>query len=431
MKSTLKTAVMISLCFTLIVIIGATLPGAIQAEQSTLKDNLHHHISILASAEFQGRGVDTEGIGKARDYIVDIFSELKLHPFGGQVGYIQSWRQLLPAIGKKVDMENIIARTPVKSDSPQGEGEGFVIVCAHYDHLGIIKKMEKDATTVSFYPGADDNASGIAVLIELARLAAGNPDALRNPVIFAAFSGEEAGCFGSKHFVGDMPQKYRDKILGVINLDTIGRLRDNKLYVMGWQSSAGWKNLFQETVSSGPLQYSFIPQELDSSDQTSFINQSIPAIQLFTGPHQDYHQITDTPDKVNVDGLVFITDYVWELMKNLSGQSKPLAFKVREMAIQQNQSDPGSIRQVSTGITPDFTWSGKGVKILEIRDKTAAQKAGLQKGDVITHLGDVAINDLKGYAAELRKFKPEESCTITYIRSEKVFQTSIQFDAKK
>jgi predicted metalloprotease with PDZ domain len=173
-----------------------------------------------------------------------------------------------------------------------------------------------------------------------------------------------------------------------------------------------------------------ITQDLDASDQVNFIKAGIPGIQLFSGPHTDYHRPTDTVDKIDTAGLVKVATVAREAIVYLSERKEPLTFKGKKAVSQPGSTAPTGSRRVRTGIMPDFAFPGKGVKIGMVSPDSPAEKAGLKKGDVIIKLGEVVVNNLREYSNVLKIFKPGDTATMVYMREGKEYSTTVTLAAR-
>ena len=259
--------------------------------------------------------------------------------------------------------------------------------------------------------GADDNASGVAVMLEMARILGKSMEPSRS-VVFAAFTAEEAGLLGARHYVENMQKFPAAKVMGNLNIDTVGRLGENKLLVLGSSSAREWKFIFMGASFVTGVQTEMPTQDIDSSDQVAFIEAGVPAVQFFSGASPDYHKPTDTADKLDINGLVKVAAIVKEGVEYLAERPEPMDFKGVTGPSTGNKPARGE-RSVSTGLMPDFAFSGKGVSIGALGDDTPAKKAGLQKGDVIIAINGTEVADLRAYSNMLKQFSPGELINVT------------------
>jgi aminopeptidase YwaD len=300
-----------------------------------------------------------------------------------------------------------------------------VVIGAHFDHLGYGEDGSSLLRTGEhlIHNGADDNASGTAALIELARLLK-NSKIKNTNFLFLAFSGEELGLFGSKYFV-ENPTLDLKTVNYMINMDMVGRFSDSThaLTVGGYGTSPAWSPTI---AASNPK--TFFVVKVDSSgtgpsDHTSFYRKDIPVLFFFTGLHSDYHRPTDDADKINYTGEFRIVRYINDIITNLSKQNQKLAFtKTRE-----TQTTTSARFSVTLGIMPDYTFTGTGVRCDGVSEGKAARKAGMQTGDVIVQLGDINITSLENYMQALGKFKKGDKTKVKFKRGNDVMDADVQF----
>lgn len=304
-----------------------------------------------------------------------------------------------------------------------------VVLGAHFDHLGYgedggSREVEKKG---QIHNGADDNASGTAALIELARLLK-NSKLKHNNYLFIAFSGEELGLFGSKYFTGH-PTIELNSINYMINMDMIGRLNDSTHVVIvgGYGTSPSWGQIYNLTgrkkLYANDLSFRFDSSGTGPSDHASFYLKNIPVLFYFTGPHPDYHKPTDDFDKINYTGEMNVVKHIMSVIEAEDKQKLRLAFtKTRE-----TQTTTSARFSVTMGIMPDYTFSGIGVKVDGVSDNRPAQKAGLKAGDVILFIGDNKTNSMEAYMHTLGKFKKGDRTTVTYTRNGQTLSSAVEF----
>lgn len=299
-----------------------------------------------------------------------------------------------------------------------------VVIGAHYDHLGYGEDGNSMLRTGEklIHNGADDNASGTAAMIELARLMKASKDK-KNNYLFLAFSAEELGLNGSKYFA-DHPTVDLAKTTYMINMDMVGRLNDSTkvLTVGGYGTSPWWGSYFASAKSNKYFTLKFDSSGTGPSDHTSFYRKDIPVLFFFTGLHGDYHRPSDDFDKINYVGEVMIIKLVGEIIKATSEQDKLAFTKTRE-----TQTTTSARFSVSMGIMPDYTYAGIGVHVDGVTDGRPAQKAGIQKGDVLIQLGDHTIGTVEAYMQALGKFKKGDKAKVKYKRGNTVAETEVQF----
>ena len=299
-----------------------------------------------------------------------------------------------------------------------------VVLGAHFDHLGYGEDGNSMLRTKEhlIHNGADDNASGTAALIELARLLK-NSKLDRNNYLFIAFSGEELGLFGSKYFV-ENPTVSLNTVNYMINMDMVGRLNDSTkaLTIGGYGTSPEWSSLTTKNKKS-PFIIKVDSSGTGPSDHTSFYRKDIPVLFFFTGLHSDYHKPTDDFEKINYKGELDVVNYIYSIIERENKTKQKLVFtKTRE-----TQSMSSTRFNVTLGIMPDYTFSGTGVRVDGVSDGRPAQKAGLQTGDVITQLGEFNVTSLDNYMEALGKFKKGDTTTVKFVRGKDNKETQVQF----
>ena len=376
------------------------------------EDRMRSHIAMLASEDMQGRGLGSPQIDRAAEYIAGKFAEAGLEPGSDDGSFFQTWQDIVGKDMKNSDLKNVIGILP--GTNPDFINQS-VVVCAHYDHLGLGWPDVREGNAGKVHYGADDNASGVAVLLELAKVVSqsGNPE---RTIVFVAFTGEEAGLKGSRYFVKNYKKYPPAKAIGALNFDTVGRLGENKIHIIGSASASEWKHIAMGVGYVTGIAYELISQDLDASDQASFIESGVPGIQLFAGPNEDYHKPTDTVDKIDVPGLVKFAIFGNEIISYLTSRKDAMSFEGKVAGPQQQTDRSGEKRKVSTGIMPDFSFKDPGVKVSFVTPGSPADKAGILKDDVIIQLNYTRITDLKQYSNELKSYQIGDEVTIVVLR---------------
>ncbi len=295
-----------------------------------------------------------------------------------------------------------------------------IIIGAHYDHLGhgeIEGSLYRGEPAI--HNGADDNASGVSLIIELAeKLKSSNLK--KNNYLIIAFSGEEMGLFGSKAFVNSESMKnYSPNYM--LNFDMVGRLDSSKTIVInGVGTSANWNVL--KNINVADIKLVTTESGIGPSDQTSFYLKDIPALHFFTGSHSDYHKPGDDADKVNYSGIKNILDYTYVLIDSLNSLGKINFTKTKEA---NNDNTPRFT--VTMGVIPDYVYTGKGMRIDGVSDGKPAQKAGIMAGDIILKLGEYEIVDMMAYMQALGKLKKGDKTVVLILRNDIQMELPIQF----
>jgi len=303
----------------------------------------------------------------------------------------------------------------------------FIIIGAHHDHIGWgdFGSMYQ-GTNKEIHNGADDNASGTAGIIELARQFSTVKDKIRRSIIFMTFSGEELGLIGSQYFTQNSPVNL-ENVVTMFNLDMIGRMNEeNTLILNGTGSSSIWHDLFNELNSDNIFQLSFNDDSFSSSDHAAFYSKEIPVVFFFTGIHGDYHRPTDTADKIDSEKAVSILNLIYNAaLKVDNNDERPDYIKV------ERSSTGGAMSfRVYVGVIPDYSSSPEGFKISGVNPNSPAEKAGLRGGDIITQIGEKKINDIYDFTYTLSDHKPGEKAELRFLRDGKVHVSELEFGTR-
>jgi hypothetical protein len=373
---------------------------------------MQQDVETLAADGMQGRGVGTAGLDKAADYIAEQFGAAGLQPAGDDGGWFQAFT-MKGENGEDVTVRNVLGVIPGKNHDRAAES---VVLSAHYDHLGLGWPDGAERFRGQVHNGADDNASGVAVMLELARTLGKSMEPDR-AVVFAAFTAEESGLKGARHYVEHMQRYPADKVMGNLNIDTVGRLGENKLLVLSSGSAREWKFIFMGASFVTGVQTEMPAQEIDASDQVAFIEAGVPGVQFFAGAGADYHKPGDTADKVDYNGMVKVASIVREGVTYLAERPEPMAFQGGAPKPEAAAARPASGKpRPATGVVPDFAFSGTGVSVGEVYEDSPADKAGLVKGDVIVAMQGEDVPDLRAYSSVLQRFAPGDEIEIRYTR---------------
>lgn len=384
--------------------------------------HLRKNIEYLASDKLEGRGTGTKAELKAAKYLAKQFKKIGLQPKGDDGSYFHHFK-----FKKASDPHGNIA-----ADAPEVQSQNVaayldngaattIVIGAHYDHLGLGHDHNSlDANPVGkIHNGADDNASGTAGVLELARYFAENGKREQHNFLFLCFSGEELGLFGSKKYT-ERPTIDLSTVSFMLNMDMIGRLNEEKRLVVG---GVGTAPDFVPTINALRSEVG-IKQDsagIGPSDHTSFYLKNIPVLFFFTGQHSDYHKPTDDVEKINFPGVVSVLDLARQVIETLDAKPK-LTFQETKA----KQEDTPKFK-VTLGIMPDYTWDGEGVHVDGVTDGKPAAKAGLQKGDIITGLGDMPVKTIQDYMRGLAKFKKGDATTVKVKRGAEEKTMSVTF----
>ncbi|TCK67880.1 PDZ domain-containing protein [Winogradskyella wandonensis] len=400
---------------------------ACKNEPKQAENKIKDDVTFLADDKLEGRQTGTPGEKAASDYISERFKDIGLLPKGTE-GFIQSF-----SFKPKTDPHKEVEFTTNADSTITGRNvigfidnnaENTIVIGAHYDHLGFGGEgslyREKDKAV---HNGADDNASGVAVMLNLAdRLKVRNETAEtkdNNNYLFMAFSGEEMGLLGSNYFSKN-PTIDTKSINYMINMDMVGRMKaDSTLAVYG----VGTSPMFKQTLKANNEKFKLVENEsgVGPSDHTSFYLIDIPVLHFFTGQHEDYHKPGDDSEKLNYGGMNLISDYIFTIITDLNDNGK-LAFRKTK-----NESEEVPRFKVGLGVVPDYLFDGKGMRIDGTREDTPASNAGLQKGDIVIKLGDADVTDMMSYMKALSTFEKGDETSISVKRGEDIIETTVKF----
>jgi Zn-dependent M28 family amino/carboxypeptidase len=390
------------------------------SSQQTNQESFKKDVEYLASEKLEGRFPGTNGEQLAANYIAEKFEKFGLTKLTDS--YFQSFNFTLPSspheevkfnqdTDTKINAKNIIAFIDNKK-------KNTVIIGAHYDHIGYGGQYSLDRGINEIHNGADDNASGTAMLLSLAKQL-NNKNDLENNYLFIAFSAEELGLIGSRYFVNSDVFK-KESINFMINLDMVGRLNAEKeLSIFG----VGTSSIFKQVVNSlnNNFKLKIIEDGTGPSDHTSFYNKDIPVLFFHTGSHENYHRPSDDVNLINYKGMSEISNYIIDIIDELETYNK-LEFK------ETISNQPTVARfNVSLRVMPDYVFEGDGMKASQIIKGGPADDAGLIDGDVIIMLGENEVKDVYDYMNSLSKFEKGDSTKVIVLRSGKKLEFEVKF----
>lgn len=379
-------------------------------------------VGILASDSLMGRETGTEGAEMAARYLEKRFKALGLKEIGPGQGYYQEFsftprRDPHSAVQFGQSSDSSIKGVNVIGLIDNG-GARTAIIGAHYDHLGMGGEGSLHRGEPAIHNGADDNASGVAVLLQLAKRIQ-QWEGARDNYLFISFSGEEMGLLGSNYFSKN-PSLNLEQVPYMINLDMVGRLRqDSTLSISGTGTSPVWKQVLNSQNPGFKLVLS--ESGVGPSDHTSFYLQDIPVLHFFTGQHEDYHKPSDDTEKLNYEGMQLISDYLMEVVRAMELQEEVAFRRTR------NESEEVPRFKVALGVIPDYLFDGEGMRIDGVSEGKAAQAAGLQKGDVVVRLGDSTVTDMMSYMRALSVFEEGDSTSVLVQRGTEKITAKIRF----
>jgi len=393
----------------------AVLAGTAGAMTPLDPDGMMGTVKHLSGKEFMGRAAGSRELDQVAALIAARFESIGLLPGGTQSG---SWYQEWTDPELKMKMRNVVGILPGRGE----HASQAIVIGAHYDHLGMGMFGALKEHQGRLHPGADDNASGVAVLMEMASRLPLVPD-MERTIVFVAFTGEEAGRKGSRWFVQNERRYPASKMVGMINLDTVGRMEKNRLIVLGTASAQEWSAIVRDLSKGQKLEIIETTQDLDASDQKSFHEAGVPAVQFFTGANLDYHRPTDTADKISGSGLVKVATLVRDVAYYLANHPAPLTPAVTAAP---GAAPPRGDRKVTIGIVPDFTYNGKGVRLSGTTPGGPAENGGMKEGDVVILVGSHKVMVLQELSDAIRQYKPGEKVQVRFLRNGQEMKTTVE-----
>jgi Zn-dependent M28 family amino/carboxypeptidase len=313
------------------------------------------------------------------------------------------------------EVRNVVACVPGVGDRK----DEYIVVGAHYDHLGRGETGTLSlATRNQIHNGADDNASGTAAMLQLARRFAARQPA--RTIVFCAFTGEERGLLGSAQFVNNPPIPL-DKIVAMLNLDMVGRLQGETLEIGGTGTAAEFDAIVAASDAESPLKVKSAGEMvggrggLGPSDHASFAAKKIPVIFIWTGTHVDYHRPTDDVEKINFNGMARILDVCDDVVERLATMPRTQYVDKYDRSMGFASGGP----RVRLGIMPDYSFEDKGVKVSSTFPDTPAAKAGIKEGDIIVQFGQMQIESMQDYMDALGNQKPGDTVKLSVMRDGK------------
>jgi hypothetical protein len=366
-------------------------------------------VRYLADDALEGRQAGSAGASCAADFVALEFERLGLTPAGSEGTFFQSvpLASVTNPHASGGTGRNVIALLEGADPSLSDE---FLIVGAHFDHLGTGAFGSMEAESGEIHNGADDNASGVASMLAVAAHLAQAPPPAR-PVLFIAFTGEELGLLGSGHFAKN-PTRPLDQVRAMLNLDMVGRLGDDPLIVYGMGTAEEWEEVVAAANAEVALQLAYESAGYGPSDHTSFYARDIPVLHFFTNVHADYHKPSDDWDKIDARGIERVAELVSLIAADVAGRPAQLALVRGAGAPQQRAEGYGAW----LGTIPDFTPVEHGVLISGVGSESPAEKAGLEGGDIVIWVGEFEVADLYGLTDALRAYKPGDQVEVRVLR---------------
>jgi hypothetical protein len=388
-------------------------------------------VRYLASDALEGRRTGTAGNDSAAAWIARRFSALGLEMVvtdpaacgrgnGSASACAPSFEQPFIARPAAAAHAGMAATLPsrnvvglIRGRDPKLRGQ-YVVIGAHFDHLGrsTFGALDPDKGD-QIRNGADDNASGTATVLELARLLRKRPPG--RSVVLVLFSGEELGLLGSQYFVEHSPVPL-DSVQAMLNFDMVGRLRDDRLIVYGVATASELRGVIDSANVAPAFRVSAVGDGFGPSDHSSFYARNLPVLHFFTDLHDDYHRATDDAGKINAAGIARVVGYAERITRTLADRAERLTF-VRAPVTAASQS-PRASSQAYLGTIPDMgAGDVAGLRLTGVRAGSPADSGGLRAGDVIVELGGAAVKDLNTYSDALYARQPGETITLVFLRA--------------
>ena len=412
-----------------------SLAFALVLQTHAQKDDMRQVVEYLASQELGGRFPATAGDTLASEFIAGKFRGMKLKPIvkgKKNIGFYHDF-----TYGKEVERttHNIIAVLPGKDKHLKNE---YIVVGSHYDHLGLGGKNSgsRRPDTLAVHPGADDNASGDAVVLELAK----HFKKIRSPrsIIFAFFGAEEQGLVGSKAFLEWM--KHEDGrriylpadikgIVAMVNLDMVGRMRDNALSVSGTGTSSEFKAMAEQVAEQTHLNVSCTPDGYGPSDHASFVAADIPVLFLTTGGHMEYHTPDDVPSTLNYDGMQQTLAFSQELIARLANMPKTPDY----ISVPSTNTMRHANFKVTLGLMPDVMGASRipGLRADIVVAGKPAHEAGIKSGDIIQEIDGKPVKDINEYMERLAELEPDTTIPVKVLRNEETITFQVHLKPAK
>lgn len=393
----------------------------LQLFAQNVPSSVQKDIEFLSSDQLEGRETATQGAALAAGYIAARYQMLGLkEPSNGSYFQEFIYRPRLNPHSTKTDTTKpgALARNVV--GMIDNGAETTIIIGAHYDHLGHGDEGSLHAAKDGqIHNGADDNASGIALLLLLAEELKEDEYKSSN-FLFIAFSGEEKGLLGSNYFAKNSLVDL-SKVNYMLNFDMVGRLREDKgLAINGVGTAVEWKTILEKS-NEDQLKLVTTESGIGPSDHTSFYLQNVPVLHLFTGQHEDYHKPSDDATLINYQGIAQVGELVEELIEESLKNDKLTFQKTKE-----EKSDAPRFT-VTLGVMPDYLFDGEGMRIDGVLEDRPAQKANLQKGDVVIQIGDYKVEGMQSYMQALSKFTKGDKTTVKVKRGEETLEVELEF----
>ena len=391
--------------------------------------HIKQDVAFLAKDSLKGREMGSEGERIAAIYIAERMISIGLEGYGSEKG--KEGEEAFMQYFSVTPRANPHASEPDEEAEPihgmnvigwkDNGGQSTIVIGAHFDHLGEGGEGSLYAGKEDMiHNGADDNASGVALLLKLAETVVDNKQLNNNNYLFIAFSGEEKGLWGSNYFCKN-PTIDLATVSYMINFDMVGRLDTSRgLAINGVGTSPVWKESVK-MANKNELKLILGESGVGPSDHTSFYLQNLPVLHFFTGQHEDYHKPSDDADKVNIEGIAQIHGLVQNLIAELNASTKLTFTKTKE----EESNTPRFT--VTLGVMPDYLYQGEGMRFDGVTEGKPADAAGFKKGDIVIQMGETKVDGMQSYMEALSKFKKGDKTQVKVKRGEEELTKEVTF----
>lgn len=386
-------------------------------------------VTFLASDSLEGRGTGSEGEWLAAQFVAAEFEALGLEPKGTD-GYYQPFdyrpkaNLAIHGHGDTASLGMSTVQT-IETRNVIGfldhQAEHTIIIGAHHDHLGWGDENSLFVGEPAIHNGADDNASGVAALLALAKRIKNHGSHSYN-YLFMTFSGEEKGLWGSKHFAQN-PTLPLENINCMLNMDMVGHLNENRALAVYGNGTSPFFTPMLESIASDSLSLTFHESGIGPSDHTSFYLEDLPVLHFFTGQHEHYHKPSDDVEFMNFEGMQSVVNFIDSVTVRLEAEAKLEFTKTKD---EDNESTPDF--KVTLGVMPDYMHQEAGMRIDGVNEGRPASNAGLQRGDVVVKMGEFEVKDMMGYMECLGKFEAGQTTPVTVIRDGEEMTVDVTWD---
>ena len=388
-------------------------------------------VNWLADDARQGRGLGSMGLAEAGKWMEKQFEHIGLEPAGDDGGYRHVFGVPIADPSNPHAQKGFVYAFNVMGRIPgNGEFDGVIVIGAHYDHLGFGDDGSLEPDSRAIHNGADDNASGTAALLEVARQMNERRGQLKRDVVFMAFSAEERGLVGASNIVRRPPEGLViENIVAMVNMDMVGRLRDEKLSVLGGDSAEEWDDLVGPLCDHYGFECTVGGDGFGSSDQSAFFAADVPVLHFFTGTHSEYHKPSDDANLINAEGGARIAWLVSDVASTVANREGELTLVKTSDGPQRRMA-----LKARLGTIPDYAGpadGSPGLLLSDVRPESPAEEAGLQRGDIIVQIGDMEIASVQDYMVVLSESNPGDTARVIVIRDGERVEMEVTFGAPR